>query len=86
METSGFIFPLDSTSSLARAQGETKEICVLVGLDTMLLNKERLIRSHNALSKLHLLLIRCFVEDMYFANDHTFFTNDSILMIYNAVL
>jgi len=27
---------LDSTSSLSRAQGGTKEVCVLVGLDTML--------------------------------------------------
>jgi len=86
METSGFILPLDFTSSLARAQGGTKEVCVLAGLDTMLLNKERLIRSHNALSKLHLLLIRCFVEDMYFANDHTYFANGRILVIDNSGL
>lgn len=86
METSGFIFPLDSTSSLARAQGETKEICVLVGLDTMLLNKERLIHSHSGLSKIHLLLMRCFVQDTHFANYHTYFSNDHILMICNTGL
>jgi len=75
---------LDSTSSLARAQGGTKEVCALVALDTTFLNKERLI--HNVLSKLYLLLMRCFVQDTYFVNDHTYFTNDQIPMICNAGL
>lgn len=35
----------------------------------MLLNRERLIHSHNTLSKLLLLLMRCFVQDTYFADD-----------------
>ena len=42
----------------------------------MPLNKERLKHFHNALSKLHLLLMRCFVQDTYFTNDHTYFAND----------
>jgi len=79
-----FILPLDSTSNLARAQGGTKEVCALVALDTTFLNKERLI--HNVLSKLYLLLMRCFVQDTYFVNDHTYFTNDQIPMICNAGL
>jgi len=57
-----------------------------VGLDTVLLNKEKLIHSHNALSRLHLLLMRCFVQGTYLANDHTYFANDQILMTYNAGL
>jgi len=43
----------------------------------MLLNKDRLTHSHNTFSKLHLLLMRHFVQDTYFAND-------SILMISNV--
>ena len=74
-----FSFFLDSTSSLARAQGGTKEVCVLAGLDTMLLNKERLIHSHNSLFKVKLLLMRRFVQDTHFANDR-------ILAIYNTWL
>lgn len=77
---------LDSTSNLARPQGGTKEVRVPVDLDAMLLNKERLIYPHNALSKLCLLLIRRFVQDTYFASDHTYFANDWILMTYNALL
>ena len=65
---------LDSTSILARTQGGTKEVCVLVGLDTMLLNKEKLIYFHDTLSKLHLLLMRHFVQDAYFANNCTYLT------------
>lgn len=42
---------LGSTWSLARAQGRARGVCAL-GLDTTLLNKERLIHSHNVLSKL----------------------------------
>jgi len=68
---------LDSTSSLARARGGIKDVCVAVGLDPMLLNKDRLTHSHNTFSKLHLLLMRHFVQDTYFAND-------SILMISNV--
>lgn len=75
-----FSFFLDSTSSLARAQGGTKEVCVRGGLDTILLNKERFIHSHNALSKLHLLQMRCFVQDTHFTNDHTYFASDWILI------
>ena len=75
-----------SPSSLARVQGGTKEVCVRGGLDTILLNKERFIHSHNASSKLHLLLMRRFVQDAYFVNDHTYFANDQILMTYNAGL
>jgi len=52
----------------------------------MLQNKERFIHSHNASSKLHLLLMRRFVQDAYFVNDHTYFANDQIPMIYNAGL
>jgi len=52
----------------------------------VLLNKEMLIHSHNSVSELHLLLMRCFVQAMYFTNDHTYFTNGQILTIYNAGL
>ena len=52
----------------------------------MLLNKERLIHSHNALSKLHLLLMRYFVQDVCFARDHMYFANDLILVICNSGL
>lgn len=61
---SGFILLLDSTSGLARAQKGTRGVCVLVGLDAMLLNKERLILSENVLSKLRILLMtrhQCYV-------------------------
>ena len=56
-------------------------MCVLGSLDTMLLNKKMSMHSYNTLSKLHLLLIRCFVQDTYFANDGTYFANDQILII-----
>lgn len=79
MGTSAFILPLDSTSSLAKARGGTKGVCVLIGLDTVLLNRERLIHSHNTLSKLLLLLMRCFGQDAYFADEW-------ILMVDNAGL
>lgn len=52
----------------------------------MLLNKERLIHTHNTLSKIHFLLMRCFVQDTYFTNDHTYFANDQIMMKYSAGL
>jgi len=41
---------VDSASSLARAQGGAKEFSVLVGSDTLLLNKESIIHSHNDVS------------------------------------
>ena len=37
----------------------------------MLLNKKRLIDSYNALPKLLLLLMRCFVQDTYFVMSST---------------
>ena len=55
---------LDFTSSLANSQGRTKGVCVLCllkALNTMLINKARLIHSHNVLFKLHLFLMRCFM-------------------------
>ena len=64
-----WVISLDSTTSLEMAQGEAKEVRVLVGLDTMLLNKERLIHPNNTLSKPHL---RCFAQDVYFASGYTF--------------
>ena len=45
----------------------------------MLLNKKRLIDSYNALPKLLLLLMRCFGQDAYFADEW-------ILMVDNAGL
>lgn len=77
---------LISTSSLTRTQGWTKGVCVLIGLDTMLLNKERLIHSHNSLSKLHFLLMRHFIQDRYFVNYYTYFANDRILMLFHTWL
>lgn len=52
----------------------------------MLVSKKTLMHSHNALSKPYLLLMRCFVQDMYFTNDHKYFANDWILLIYSAGL
>lgn len=64
-----------SFSSLERSQGGAKEVCALVGLDAMLPSKKRLKHSHNTFSKLHLLIMRCFVQDTYFANDRMIITD-----------
>lgn len=45
----------------------------------MLLHRERLIHSHDTLSKLLVLLMRCFVQGTYFATDW-------MLMVGNAGL
>lgn len=77
---------MDSASSLARAQGGAKEFSVLVGSDTLLLNKEKITHSHKDLSKPHLFLMRCFVQAMYFPNDQTYFAKDQTQLIFNAGL
>ena len=77
---------MDSASSLARAQGGAKEFSVLVGSDTLLLNKEKITHSQDDLSKPHLFLMRCFVQAMYFPNDQTYFAKDQTQLIRNAGL